>query len=224
MKACELTDLAVEWLSVEFPQSIIIRELSVADWGGASVDVAAITDTKIVGVEVKGEGDSPSRLDRQGITYGMVVREMWLLPDESLEKKCRQSLPVGWGVLEVRDGLVRPRNKAMKIGERENVTVGDQVHYRYPSIPDDSRYDPCKAYPQLHLCPHSICGTLWRDELYDMARLLGLRLPLRVPVNVITSELCANVPVTVLHDQMVAALRRRSWKKHVIDLRKDTTQ
>ena len=72
MKAPELLPLAVDWLAETYPGSIIVTELSVADWGGALVDVAAITETEIVGVEIKGDGDSPARLKLQGMAYGRV--------------------------------------------------------------------------------------------------------------------------------------------------------
>ena len=39
MKAPDLLPLAVDWLAETYPGSIIVTELSVADWGGALVDV-----------------------------------------------------------------------------------------------------------------------------------------------------------------------------------------
>ena len=93
MRAPELRDLTIAWLRARHPEAIIVPELSVADWGGASIDVAAITPTHIVGVEIKAEGDSPSRLDLQGAVYPRVAREMWLLPDESIREKCFAKKP-----------------------------------------------------------------------------------------------------------------------------------
>lgn len=87
MKANELTELAIEWLSKQYPDSVIVTELSVSSWGGASIDVAAITDNEIAGIEIKGEGDSPSRLKLQGLVYGRVARKMWLLADEKASRR-----------------------------------------------------------------------------------------------------------------------------------------
>ena len=141
MIAKDLLALAIDWLRDSYPGSVIVSELSVADWGGASVDVAAITETHIVGVEIKGDGDSPARLDRQGLAYGMVCQEMWLLPAPSLLERCRSRRPSGWGMLEVWEGTVRPLNRATKSGERVKTKYGTRV----PQVRDDSRYVPGRA-------------------------------------------------------------------------------
>jgi hypothetical protein len=218
MRADELTDLASDWLVATFPGSIVIRELSVADWGGASLDVAAVTEAHIVGVEVKGEGDSPSRLDRQGLSYGMVVREMWLLCAPSLERSCFPRRPKGWGRLEVRDGRVRPFNLATKAGPPEQVAEG---RIRYPSIRDDTRYMPDRAREQRHQTPWTLCGALWREELLAIARRYGLSCGGRAAlVEPLTEAICGSLPVTLIHDEMVRALRTRRWRnKRVLDTR-----
>lgn len=97
ISAGQLRDLASAWLEQRHPGAVIVTELSVSDWGGALVDIAAITETHIVGVEIKGAGDSPTRLDRQGLAYGMVIKEMWLLACPTLADKCRARRPAGWG-------------------------------------------------------------------------------------------------------------------------------
>lgn len=50
MKAGELRELAINWLRTTYPNSLIVTELSVADWDAASIDVAAITENHIVGI------------------------------------------------------------------------------------------------------------------------------------------------------------------------------
>lgn len=217
MKADELTVLASDWLKVTFPNSIIVRELSVADWGGASLDVAAITETRIVGVEIKGEGDSPARLDRQGLAYGMVAREMWLLCDPAIQDKCFARRPKGWGRLEQHEGGVRPFNVATKSGDP--IQMG-QGRIRYPSIRDDSRYKPARASEQRHLSPWVMCGALWRDELYAIARLHRLSCGgSAATVEPLTEAICAGLPVSIIHDEMIRALRDRIWRKPVLDMR-----
>lgn len=218
MKASELRNLAIDWLKSAHPDSIIVTELSVADWGAASIDVAAITPTHIVGVEIKGNGDSPTRLDRQGITYGMVAREMWLLCSPSLQQKCFSRRPRGWGRLELYDNAVRPFNRATKRGEP--ISMG-QGRTRWPSVRDDSRYEPEIAGHQKHQTPWVMCGTLWRDELYEIARIYKLSCGGRAAhVEPLTEAICDGLPVSIIHDEMIRALRARAWRKPVLDLRK----
>lgn len=218
MKANELKDLAIDWLKTAHPDSIIVTELSVGDWGAASIDVAAITPTHIVGVEIKGEGDSPTRLARQGITYGMVAREMWLLCDLSLQDKCFARRPKGWGRLELHEGVVRPYNRATKRGEAISMGEG---RTRWPSVRDDSRYEPEIVSHQKQQTPWTMCGALWRDELYEIARIYQLACGGRAAlVEPLTEAICGGLPVTIIHDEMIRALRDRVWRKPVIDLRR----
>jgi len=216
MNAKELTELAISWLSATHPDSILVTELSVADWGGASIDVAAITPTHIVGVEIKGEGDSPTRLDRQGLAYGMVAREMWLLCDESIRSKCFARKPSGWGRLEIWEDAVRPWNRSTKLGEW--VSTGPNSGY-VPTVRDDSTYEPDVARVAGHLCPRILCETLWRDELYEIARHHKLKMTTRATVEPLREVICEQLPVSLIHTAMITALRNREWKKRIIDLR-----
>jgi len=81
-------------------------ELAIAKYGAASLDVAAITSTDIYGIEIKGDGDSTSRLQRQGWVYSRCASHMWLLPAPSLEKAAIKHRPVDWIMLNVRDGVI----------------------------------------------------------------------------------------------------------------------
>jgi len=195
MRAPELLEMAIDWLDGRYPGSVIVPELSVADWGGASIDVAAITESHIVGVEIKGEGDSPARLPLQGCMYSRVAKRMWLLPDESIAKRCERHMPSRWGLLEIRDELVEVAR----------------------------RHDwPIEADELNDITPTALCGTLWRDELYDLAREANLQPGPRAYAHTLTARICETLPVTEIHDWMITALRRRVWRggKRVIDTRK----
>ena len=221
MKAPELLELATQWLSSAYPGSIIVPELSVADWGGARIDVGAITDNEIVGVEIKGDGDSPTRLDLQGLVYGKVARRMWLLPtpEGTLAERCAKKKPMGWGTLEVHGGEVRPKNVARKLGDVEITSYGTRQRW----VPDQDTYKPDDAGWSMRQCPWAMCGTLWRDELYEVARLNNVKTKGRALVSALTDAICEQMPVPKLHDAMIDQLRRREWrglkKGKIIDTR-----
>ena len=99
MKADELKSQAATWLRARHPGAHIAFELSLAQYGGALVDVAAICDDHIVGVEIKGEGDSTSRLKLQGNMYSRACRSMFLLASPELAVRCRQNKPPGWSII-----------------------------------------------------------------------------------------------------------------------------
>ena len=218
MRAAELTMLTVDWLKVEYPTSTIVTELSVDDWGAARIDVAAITDDEIIGVEIKGEGDSPTRLDLQGLVYSRVARRMWLLctPSGTLAERCAKKKPVGWGTLEVSNGVIRPQNVAKKLGPVEELDDGSS-RQRY--IEDIDTYVPDESGLNVRQCIWAMCGTLWREELCEIARISGIKVNSKTYVHELTEAIVEKLPVPRMHDHMIKALRKRAWRKPVIDLR-----
>lgn len=205
MTAREILPKAIDWLSATYPNSIIVPELSVADWGAARIDVAAITETHIVGVEIKGAGDSPARLGRQGLAYGMVAKEMWLLPCASIKTKCFKAKPSGWGELEVFNGVVRPWD----------------IYERHREEDWCTGYKPSIASVYGHLTPRAMCGTLWKVELLAIARRNGIQgLKSRTECSKISREIENNLPAPKIHDEMIVELRARHWGgKKVLDFR-----
>ena len=110
--AGRLKIMALHWLRRQYPDALLTTELAVAKYGDAMLDVAAVTETEIVGVEVKGDGDSASRLERQGWTYARSARWMWLLPAPSLRSSATKKKPVGWGLLEPNGDMLLERHRA----------------------------------------------------------------------------------------------------------------
>ncbi len=108
--------MALHWLRAQFPDALLVPELAVAKYGDAMIDVGAITASEIVGIEIKGDGDSPARLARQGWVYSRAATRMFLLPAPSLLKKVLKHIPPGWGLLEVKDDkLVRGHRDPAKL-------------------------------------------------------------------------------------------------------------
>jgi len=107
--ASELMPLAVEFLRRNYPGSLIVKELSIGNWGKAQIDVAAITEEFIVGIELKGYGDSPARLPLQVASYSKAARYMYLLCTPSLEKKCFKVVQGCWVPLLVNGGVAERR-------------------------------------------------------------------------------------------------------------------
>jgi len=207
LRAPELLKMAIQWLKSTYPNSIIVTEMSVADAGAARIDVAAITETHIVGVEIKGYGDSLSRLDRQGLAYGMAAREMWLLPCVELAPKAKGKLPAGWGILQVHGDIVREKNKSLTL---KAIDGG----------PNYLEYEKYVPYGRGHLSPVALCGTLWRDELMTIAIEAGLPgVSQKMYVHELAILIEDEMPVTQIHDHMINALRQREWHKPVMDCR-----
>ena len=118
-------------------------------------------------------------------------------------------------MLEVFDGAVRPINRARKLGPEVKTDYGSSRGW----VPDNDTYKPDEALFSTHQCAWAMCGTLWRDELYEIARLHGVEVKGRARVGPLTDAICGQMPVPKIHDAMIVELRRRSWRKPVLDLR-----
>ncbi|MFC0633249.1 hypothetical protein [Brevundimonas balnearis] len=138
--AARLTAMASDWLCERYPDALIIREFSVGTWGGALIDLAAVRPAEIIGVEVKGDGDSPTRLKLQSALYSKAAQRMWLLPAPSLAKKCEVVTYDAWGILAVE---------------------GDQV-----VVPSGSYRNEPRLLPTA---PAQLLQALWADELKFIA-------------------------------------------------------
>lgn len=186
MKAADILPLAIDWLANRYPQSLIVPELSVGTWGAALLDVAAITETEIIGVEIKGEGDSPARMPLQASIYSKAATRMFFLPCPQLEERCFKHLPPAWGRLSVGSGrieqVLRPWQERTQNVEPEEL---------------------CVAPAQLLQC-------LWRDEL-DLIATRCAVITGKVGVEKLRWELAEQVPLRTLKREVCDALLHRKW-------------
>lgn len=164
MKAPELTELAVVWLRARFPDAHIRRELALGAYGAAQIDVAAICPDQIVGVEIKGDGDSPSRLKLQGAMYGRVCRQVYLLPSPSLLEKCDKQKPPEWVMLYPPSA------------DRNRLTKCEDSGILYPT---DYRTQRLRRGAGLGLAPAALVDVIWASEISS----LRMRLPDRGNIN-----------------------------------------
>ncbi len=223
IRAPALKAHALRWLRRQYPDALLVPELCVGNWGAASIDVAAVTEAEIIGIEVKGVGDSPSRLERQGIAYGMVASRMWLLPTPSLEARCWKARPAGWGRLVIREGECV-------------VYVGDEVEHRPEPTPGGGTvYKPHKIGEVLHrdsladlveyygarTMQHAsgavMLGVLWADELRTLwaetqsAGLVTGKCP--SSADHIRPLLADTLPLSVIRPFLCRTLRARRWER-----------
>ncbi len=209
MKATELRDRAKLWLRAKYPDAHILHELSLAEYGGALVDVAAILPDQIVGIEIKGEGDSHARLALQGGMYSRVCRTMHMLADESLREKCRKAMPPGWGELYVAtEEQIRRAADPNEYSSSVICAASGLASGRYSSV-DSSGYG---------LAPVALAAMPWTKEYPTFQRSLGMGftgLP-RTKAKCI-EHVVANFPLRVIEKAVCAVLRERDWERKVVE-------
>lgn len=207
MKAAELLPLVIDWLAERYADSLIVPEFSIGTWGAALLDVAAITESEIIGVEIKGAGDSPARLPLQASLYSKAATRMFFLACPELEARCFKHLPSAWGRLRVRDGKIEPI-----LTDHQRWVIENICTYAIGRDPEPAEW-LCTAPLQLLQC-------LWRDELDAIASRLGLTVG-RLDVESLRRELAERVALRELRPLVCELLRERRWtgargSKHVI--------
>jgi len=157
--ASKLTLMALHWFRNEYPEALLTLELCTEKYAAARLDVGAITEHEIMGVEVKGDGDSAARLNRQGWVYGRTASRMWLLAAPSLREKVLKHKPPGWNELKISDdGVFSPyiRRECLSnspaalldiLWKDELITVSGEVKVN------------CKRSWQVHDIAHKVAET-----------------------------------------------------------------
>jgi hypothetical protein len=185
--AKELRGEAICWLRDQWPDAVIIPELSVATWGSARLDVAAVTMGQLIGVEIKGDGDSIGRLQLQGWAYSMVATRMFLLPSHRMRDKCEKARPPGWLMAKNSEG------RWWTNGEEPNRGYG---------------YDG----KSLAHSPHRMIEMLWSDEIRYLARALDVNTNGVRGYEAIGHAIAEQIPLGVLRPKVYRLLHNRRWE------------
>lgn len=180
--ASRLCEMASDWLAARYPEALIVREFCVGVWGGALIDLAAITETEIIGLEIKGDGDSPTRLKLQASLYAKAAQRMFLLPAPSIFGRCAKADTPGWRLLAVENGQI--------IGH------GWQAN------------DPP---PLLPTAPGQLLQALWKDELGKVAMWTGAPVSPSLGCDGRRAVLAETTTLRALIPAVCRALRERNW-------------
>lgn len=116
---------------------------------GARVDIAVVADY-LIGFEIKTASDDLTRLPQQQLAYGQVFDRMFIAVEPKHLARVLETVPNWWGVLEAQSRAGR-----IKFTQRR----------------------PSRLNPDTSL--HALVQLLWRDEVLDELRELGLERGLR---------------------------------------------
>lgn len=198
-----LTDMAEKWLRLNLPDALIMREFNAAKWGGALIDIVAITKTRIIGIEIKGQGDSLTRLKLQGPSYSLVTNKMYLLCCPELWEKCKKKFlkPQGW------IGLV---------------IDGDDLKYEHESFYNREHIVDSDIYHRLPNSPFALCSLLWKVELVHLGQRLRCDVVSSMNVSAIIKTISEICPLREIRQGVIDTLLVRNWdfKNNVSEPRK----
>jgi len=177
-----LRELGMAWLRRHWPTALIVPEFSVISYGGGLIDLAAVTESELIGLELKGEGDSSQRLAIQGLNYSAVATKMFLLPAPPLVGVCQKKLPRGWRILPI---------------------DGEQVR--------DDR-DWTAPYDWLPTSPLRLLETCWADELRSLARYLRADVMGHKGSDALRRRIAETIPLEKIRPAVFMVLRSRRWE------------
>lgn len=186
--APELERLALGWLAAHFPNAILVREFVCGAGGSSRIDLAAICENEIVGVELKADTDGPERLPLQGFGFGQVCSRVWLLASPRTEPRVKRQRPGQWGslcVLALGGGSAGLREQyTAKASDRES--------------------------------PRWLLDLLWREEIGRFAQTLAIPTTRRTHGDIaadIVADIVAKLPMPDIRIGVCALLRRRRWQR-----------
>lgn len=167
------------------PNTLVIDELGLRH--GASRADIAVVNGHLVGIEIKSDVDTLSRLDGQVDSYSAVFDRAVLVTTARHSSEALESVPGWWGVVEAHQG---PRGAV-----------------RFQTL------QPARSNPAID--PHAVAQLLWRDEAVSL--LEGLGAPskvLRQRRSALYEELVGRLGRRDLQMQVREALKSRSsWRE-----------
>lgn len=87
---------------------MVIDEMLLTDWmavsNGVRADVAILSPTLAIGVEIKAKTDNLNRLRNQAVGYDLIFDENWVAVDSKHLSGALEIIPKYWGVLVLGDG------------------------------------------------------------------------------------------------------------------------
>lgn len=139
----------IAWALERWPDAVVLQELPV---GPLRIDLAFVTPSRIVGVEVKSSRDTLARMNAQLAEFTSCMPEVWLA-----------MAPSWWEALLIPGAQARHGEIPFKVGRL--CAAGSEVSERYPigNGPWGGRpalVDRAMTSPVLHL--------LTRDEILDI--------------------------------------------------------
>ena len=122
MKDKEIRNILIAYLKVKHEEIRIYQEKSI---GSAICDVMAVTD-RLIGFEIKSDGDNYQRLERQIEFYDKFFDENYIVVSKKHIASAEIKVPKHWGIIYIDDNGINVSRKASKntnVSRRRQLTV-----------------------------------------------------------------------------------------------------
>jgi hypothetical protein len=170
-------------LHADEPDTAIIDELSLSQ-GEARVDLAVINGS-FGGYEIKSDRDTLTRLPHQLAVYELCFNTVTIVVGSSHVAACRDSVPSWWGIWEA----IRRPDETVALEERRRPINNERIS------------------------PEQVVQLLWRDEVLQALKDLGIAAPSKATRRDLWKTLVASSSPSVLFKTVRDRLRARGdWR------------
>lgn len=165
------------------PDTAIIDELSLAQ-GEARIDIAVVNGS-FSGYEIKSDRDTLYRLPHQLAVYELGFNTITIVVGSHHVASCMDNLPSGWGIWEA----IRRSDGGVDLEERRKPTNNEKIS------------------------PSQVVQLLWRDEVIDALKRIGIETRLSTPRKKLWEMLVASSSPQDLFGMVRERLRARGdWR------------
>ena len=122
MKDKEIRNILIAYLKAKYNEIRIYQEKSI---GSAICDVMAVTD-KLIGFEIKSDGDNYQRLERQVEFYDKFFDENYIVVSKRYIESVNMKVPKHWGIIYIDENGINVSRKASdnaNVSRRRQLTV-----------------------------------------------------------------------------------------------------
>ena len=162
-----------------------VRFLEEKVTGRARADIVMILPDRVVGIEIKSDADSYTRLPAQVRAYDRFYDENFLVVGSTHAQHAAEHVPVYWGILSVE-------------------LIKETVDFRWVR--------EAKPNPKAKL--KNKTGLLWRSELAHIQALNHLPKYRNKSKAFVIEKLLAKVPAELLQEQISTELFERDYTQH----------
>ncbi len=194
-----------EFLEERYGKVRILEEKTV---GSSRADVVMVIPDKVVGIEIKSDADTYTRLERQVADYDLYFDQNIVVVGSTHASHVAEHVPDYWGIVSVEE---------YDTGENADVNVGGKATGGGTSDPSDKVMHKIDFYVVREMQPNpkaDILRTiriLWRPELAHIQETYSLPMYKGKSKDFVRTLIVDRLPVEIVHHEISEILFERDY-------------
>ena len=199
----EIREPLFEFLEEQFGRIRILEEKMM---GRSRADVIMVTEDALIGIEIKSDADSYTRLSRQVSDYDRYFDRNYAVVGTSHAAHIEEHVPEYWGIITVEE----ERKAPSETGETAPTEVGETTSTAGQEAAPDF-YILRRASDNPHLDANRKIGILWRPELAHIQERYQLPKYKSMSKRFVAEKLVEKLPEQILAKEISRELFERDY-------------